>query len=48
VRVTIRTESAPASWSAKLVAPLVKRWQMATLRAYLRAIAAHVAVASER
>jgi uncharacterized protein (UPF0548 family) len=39
VRLTIRTESGPASWSAKLVAPLVHRWQIAALRGYLRAIA---------
>lgn len=38
-RVTIRHDSAPASWSARLVGPLAKRWQMAALRGYLRAIA---------
>lgn len=46
VRFTIRVESASASWAAKLVEPLVKRWQFHALRGYLRAVGDHVGSAS--
>jgi len=45
VRVTIRTESGPASWLARLGGPVVHRWQLQALRGYLRGLARFVASA---